>query len=688
MTEPRYWIGVVSQEPRRHRRRRRLHAGEPRQGRPARAHARGRRLRLLFAAHRLPGRRPAAGVHRHRPHSRPASVYQADAGADFHPFRLDVDYFPATPAPIRPLLESLTFIRSKTHWGAAFRFGSCAFRPRISRASPRRWAATSPPISASPRARVDARGRRPAARRRAERCAIVARHAALPDDRPRAPLPLQWQWSRLPELPALDLYAALAARQTVFAVEQHCAFQDADGLDLHAWHLLGWAARARRSASSPCYLRVIDPGRKFAEPVDRPGADHARLSRHRTGSRGDDRGPRPRRARVSRPRRSASPRSSGSRRSTRASAFAPSPPRSRKTASRTSRCSGPDACPCVARVERQRNPGPWQCNHPGFAGAQPGLRLDARRAVLACAMMVLPDLARRVPTRAAHETDLPRFRAADRRSAGQDRRAALRPRGLGGGHLRRDQPPAEEEPAAHQGDLRQALGVADRAGRPAPAAALHARLPRRDVQRFPRAARRPLVRRRPRDRRRPRALQRPALRGDRPAEGARHQGEDPPQLRHAAPGGLPQGAAPHEARREIRAAAVHVHRHARRLPRHRRRGARPVRGHRPQPLRNGRAARADHRHGDRRGRLRRRARHRGRRRHADAAVRHLLGDLAGGLRVDPVEIGGARAGGRRNAGHHGDAPEAARPHRQGRHRAAGRRAPRPRGDDDRRCARC
>ncbi len=121
-------------------------------------------------------------------------------------------------------------------------------------------------------------------------------------------------------------------------------------------------------------------------------------------------------------------------------------------------------------------------------------------------------------------------------------------------------------------------------------------------------------------------------------KGPRHQGEDPPQLRHAAPGGLPQGAAPHEARREILAAAVHVHRHARRLPGHRRRGARPVRGHRPQPLRDGRAARADHRHRHRRGRLGRRARHRGRRRHADAAVLHLLGDLAGGLRLDPVEI--------------------------------------------------
>ena len=38
-------------------------------------------------------------------------------------FRRRVDYLASTPAPIKPLLEQLTFIRSKTHWGAAFRFG-------------------------------------------------------------------------------------------------------------------------------------------------------------------------------------------------------------------------------------------------------------------------------------------------------------------------------------------------------------------------------------------------------------------------------------------------------------------------------------------------------------------------------------------------------------------------------------
>ena len=56
---------------------------------------------------------------------------------------------------------------------------------------------------------------------------------------------LRWQWSRMPELAVAELYAVLAARQQVFAVEQKCAFQDADGHDLHAWHLLCVGPRAR-----------------------------------------------------------------------------------------------------------------------------------------------------------------------------------------------------------------------------------------------------------------------------------------------------------------------------------------------------------------------------------------------------------------------------------------------------------
>jgi acetyl-CoA carboxylase carboxyl transferase subunit alpha len=53
----------------------------------------------------------------------------------------------------------------------------------------------------------------------------------------------------------------------------------------------------------------------------------------------------------------------------------------------------------------------------------------------------------------------------------------------------------------------------------------------------------------------------------RPPEGTRHQGTRAPQLRHAQARGLPQGAAPHAPRREVSAAAHHVHRYPRRLSR-------------------------------------------------------------------------------------------------------------------------
>lgn len=71
----------------------------------------------------------------------------------------------------------------------------------------------------------------------------------------------EWTWQRLDELSARQLHAILSARESVFVVEQQCAYQDADGRDLHAWHLTAWIA-----AEVAGYLRVVDPGRKYAEP--------------------------------------------------------------------------------------------------------------------------------------------------------------------------------------------------------------------------------------------------------------------------------------------------------------------------------------------------------------------------------------------------------------------------------------
>jgi ElaA protein len=76
---------------------------------------------------------------------------------------------------------------------------------------------------------------------------------------------VDWQWKRFAELSPSELYALLAARSAVFVVEQACAFLDFDGLDAHAWHLLGWAG-GDDAATLSAYLRLIEPGRKYAEP--------------------------------------------------------------------------------------------------------------------------------------------------------------------------------------------------------------------------------------------------------------------------------------------------------------------------------------------------------------------------------------------------------------------------------------
>jgi hypothetical protein len=51
-------------------------------------------------------------------------VYQVEMTSTFKPYRLDVKFYKCNETPIKPLIGSLTFIKNKEHWGAAFRFGS------------------------------------------------------------------------------------------------------------------------------------------------------------------------------------------------------------------------------------------------------------------------------------------------------------------------------------------------------------------------------------------------------------------------------------------------------------------------------------------------------------------------------------------------------------------------------------
>ena len=58
---------------------------------------------------------------------RTGEVYAHDMTADgvpgFVPWRIDVDYVDTQITSIRPLITQLDFIKDKTHWGAALRFG-------------------------------------------------------------------------------------------------------------------------------------------------------------------------------------------------------------------------------------------------------------------------------------------------------------------------------------------------------------------------------------------------------------------------------------------------------------------------------------------------------------------------------------------------------------------------------------
>ena len=76
-----------------------------------------------------------------------------------------------------------------------------------------------------------------------------------------SPPRLRWSWKRFEALSLDELYDALALRCRVFILEQG-PYQDPDGLDRVSWHLLGYGEAGALQA----YLRVVDPGAKFAEP--------------------------------------------------------------------------------------------------------------------------------------------------------------------------------------------------------------------------------------------------------------------------------------------------------------------------------------------------------------------------------------------------------------------------------------
>jgi ElaA protein len=74
-------------------------------------------------------------------------------------------------------------------------------------------------------------------------------------------VPLYWVCRPFAALGVDALYALMRLRQQVFAVEQQCAYLDADGIDPACWHLLGWSSGQQLQAS----LRIVPPGLKYGD---------------------------------------------------------------------------------------------------------------------------------------------------------------------------------------------------------------------------------------------------------------------------------------------------------------------------------------------------------------------------------------------------------------------------------------
>ncbi|MHB1248648.1 MAG: GNAT family N-acetyltransferase, partial [Polaromonas sp.] len=71
---------------------------------------------------------------------------------------------------------------------------------------------------------------------------------------------IAWRFAAFDALTSAELYDLLQLRSEVFVVEQGCIFQDMDGADAQAMHLLG-----RATGQLVAYARCFAAGAKFPE---------------------------------------------------------------------------------------------------------------------------------------------------------------------------------------------------------------------------------------------------------------------------------------------------------------------------------------------------------------------------------------------------------------------------------------
>ncbi len=97
---------------------------------------------------------------------------------------------------------------------------------------------------------------------------------AEPGDRPPVPGRAEHpgdgrvEWLAMPflETPPLLLYQALALRSSVFVVEQHCVYQDVDGLDLDALIIVGRRDSKDAGSEIVATARLLPPRTRFDDP--------------------------------------------------------------------------------------------------------------------------------------------------------------------------------------------------------------------------------------------------------------------------------------------------------------------------------------------------------------------------------------------------------------------------------------
>ena len=81
---------------------------------------------------------------------------------------------------------------------------------------------------------------------------------------------INWKIKRFEELSAPELYSTLQLRAKVFVVEQNCVYQDIDGKDLKALHLIGESDKKivayARMFKSGDYFESASIGRVVIDP--------------------------------------------------------------------------------------------------------------------------------------------------------------------------------------------------------------------------------------------------------------------------------------------------------------------------------------------------------------------------------------------------------------------------------------